>query len=473
VTYDSPRFGRLAAHALHAGDQLEHVATSEPSASSRYDSDYAWLTLDSHVGQHLRTESVAWIGGLSWVKRGDLVGARPPVIHVADSRGLNTLGVRQDWSVDVGSRALFKIGADVRHERARYDYSLLNRDFVLQNHVPVLVTDSIVTALQPIADRVGVYVSQRVRPIDWLTVEVGARYDRASHTRDAIVSPRANASWQPTKGTTVLGSWGEYAQSASVFGLQVEDGVTTFAPADRSRQAVIGVSQALWNGVSARLEGYDRHLSQVRPRYVNGSGQTTAFPELAFDRMLIAPDQASARGAELSLERSGGRNIDWSASYVVSSSRQHIGGASGAWIPRPGDQPQALRADWSLHPRSNAWRFTMSEVWHSGWPYTPEAVQVDTIGQGQTREVWVVYHAGAAYSQRVPAYQRVDARWTRFVDTKTGRMTLFVDVYNLFNTRNLRGRYTNFSFSGLTAYQSYGTRENLPRIPSFGVSWEF
>jgi hypothetical protein len=78
------------------------------------------------------------------------------------------------------------------------------------------------------------------------------------------------------------------------------------------------------------------------------------------------------------------------------------------------------------------------------------------------------------YSQRLPAYQRVDARWTRFIDTRSGRVTVFVEVFNLFNTKNLRDRYTDVSINNrlnVTYYQ--GTREQLPRIPSFGISWEF
>jgi hypothetical protein len=46
-------------------------------------------------------------------------------------------------------------------------------------------------------------------------------------------------------------------------------------------------------------------------------------------------------------------------------------------------------------------------------------------------------------------------------------------VYNLLNTSNIRDRYTNVSINQLSVRYFDGTREQLPRIPSFGLNWEF
>jgi hypothetical protein len=83
------------------------------------------------------------------------------------------------------------------------------------------------------------------------------------------------------------------------------------------------------------------------------------------------------------------------------------------------------------------------------------------------------WSAGKLQSGRLPAYRRIDARWTRFFDTRTGRVSLFVDVYNLLNMMNVRDIYTNVNIDQLSVRYIDRTREQLPRIPSFGVNWEF
>jgi hypothetical protein len=164
--------------------------------------------------------------------------------------------------------------------------------------------------------------------------------------------------------------------------------------------------------------------------------------------------------------------MDWSASYVLSSSRQEL---NGAWVPRPTDQPRALRGDWSIHPANNQWRLSLSAMRHSGWPYTPGRLHVDTIGFGTASpSLWITRSAGDLFSRRASPYQRLDARWTRFIDTHSGRIALFVDVYNVLNNSNQRETYTDVFVNqrlGVTLYD--GSKMSLPRIPSFGINWEF
>jgi hypothetical protein len=257
-----------------------------------------------------------------------------------------------------------------------------------------------------------------------------------------------------------------------VFGLQVEDGVQGFQRAERARQRGVGIDQAVWNGIALRAEAYDRDISHPRARYLNATAKIVAFAEIHHALSYITPTRARSRGVELSIDREAGRRVDWSVSYALSSSRQEL---NGAWIPRPTDQPRAFRGDWSIHPASNRWRLTLSGMRHTGWPYTPELVQVDTIAPGSASpSVWITRRAGSLFSQRATPYQRVDARWTRFIDTRSGRVALFVDVYNLLNNSNERETYTDvFVNQQMGVRYANGSRMSLPRIPSFGINWEF
>ena len=470
VAYDLPGGGRIAAHALHAGDRLSYKDANGPNIDSHYQSDYGWLTLASRLGDRARHEGVAWLGHIDWTRLGSRVSGTKRIIDVRDVRSLATAGVRDDWSIELGKRALFKVGGTFRHEAASYDYtSAVQRQSVV-NHSVVTRMDSVSALLAPTADRADAYVAQRVRPIDALTLEVGARYDRASHTGDAIVSPRVNASWQPLSATTLRAAWGKHVQSQSIFGLQVEDGVRTFAPAERATQLVVGVDQRLWNGLAARVEGYHRTLADLRPRYMNTRSGIEPFPEIENDRVLVPATAGRATGVEMVLSRDAGRRVDWTASYVLSTATQLV---NDKWLPRVNDQPRAVNLDWSFHPVGNAWRLSMSAVWHSGWPYTPELVQIDTVGTAPQQGIFASFRPGALYADRLPSYKRLDARWTRFIDTNRGRVSLFVEVYNLLNNDNLRDRYTNISVNRLTVSYASASHTFFPRIPSFGINWEF
>jgi len=84
-----------------------------------------------------------------------------------------------------------------------------------------------------------------------------------------------------------------------------------------------------------------------------------------------------------------------------------------------------------------------------------------------------VWSPGLLYSARVPAYQRIDVRWTRFFDTSGGRIALFLEVFNILNTENPRGFYTNVDVQNRAVRLQHGSRNGIPRLPSAGINWEF
>jgi len=303
-------------------------------------------------------------------------------------------------------------------------------------------------------------------------VELGLRYDRASHTSDEIFSPRFNMSWQPRAGTSLRGAWGKYSQAQPLAALQAQDGVDRFFAAERAEHRVMGVEQLLGRGMMVRIEAYDRRLSHQRPLFVSTAPGIEMFPEILPDRVRIDPERGRARGIELLLSRDQGRRADWSIGYARASVTDHIGGRD---VPRSTDQRHTITADWSYRPVSNKWRLSIAGVWHSGWPYTPQVVTLDTIANTQnTLDVLPHWTPGALNSERLPSYRRVDARWTRYIDTRTGRVSLFIEAYNLFGVRNRRGYYTNLSIDRQRRVSySLSHEDGIPRLPTFGITWEF
>jgi len=378
------------------------------------------------------------------------------------------VGLRQDWTFDMSPSVMLKWGFDARHEAAAYDYFSSVRD-ARSAGSSIFDTTAIVTS--PSTNRLALYVAPRVRLLPSLTVEAGARLDHNSILDESIVSPRLNVSWEPREGTTVRGAWGHYSQSQQLFSLQVQDGVSEFARAENAEQRILGVEQLLPHGVTARVEAYDRHTTNARPTYTNASAEITTFPEISWDRMRVDRSESRDRGIEFQAGRSAEGLMDWSIGYALASSNDLV---DGRWTPRALDQRHALHGDWSLRPASNAWRLSVGGVWHSGWAYTPTNLVLDTLVNSSYQ---VVLHPdrsiGELNSQRLPNYHRVDARFTRYFDTRGGRLSVFAEAYNLFGTKNVRGFWKHVDTNGRDVQVATGEVEQWPRLPLMGLTWEF
>ena len=245
----------------------------------------------------------------------------------------------------------------------------------------------------------------------------------------------------------------------------------TFAPAERAEQRTIGVEQSLPEGVVARVEVYEKLLTHARGQYRNLGGDLWLFPELLWDRKLVDRTGGRDRGVELQLTRSGAERTDWSVGYALSSSTDDIGGVT---VPRAFDQRHAVHADWSLHPKNNSWRLSVGGLWHSGWPYTPTNLSVDTVSNTPTKFAVTTWRTpGALNSERLRSYHRVDVRWTKYFHTRSGRLAVFGEVYNLFGTVNPRGYWRDATVKGREVTLTSGEINQWPRLPVAGFSWQF
>ena len=470
--YDLPGGGRIALHALRAGDTFRFLKKDEPNIFSGYGSSYAWATWDDQfLDERLRMQTVLSRSAISWQRHGE--NYSPAGVQTAlidDSRSLDRLGVRQDWTFDATRSVMFKWGVDAKRESASYDYLR-----VLGAKQPTGSQTgrnaSISTLLAPRADKLALYIAPRVQPLSSLTIEAGARFDRSSLTDESIVSPRLNVSWQPLERTVVRAAWGGYSQSQSLFSLQAEDGVSSFGRAERAEQRTLGVEQSLPKGVTARVEAYERRLTNARPKYANLGGDMWLFPELLWDRKLIDRTAGRDRGLELQLSRKESGRTDWSVSYALASSTDEIGGRT---VPRAFDERHAVHADWSLHPANGSWRLSLGGLWHSGWPYTPTILTVDTVKNSPTELAVSTWRTpGELNSLRLRSYHRVDVRWTKYFHTAAGRLSVFGEVYNLFGTRNPRGFWRDATVKDRQVLLTTGEIHQWPRLPVAGFSWQF
>ena len=472
ATYDLPGGGRIALHALRAGDTFRYLKRDEPNIFSGYGSSYAWATWDQpFLGERLRMQSVLSGSAISWQRHGEnysTAGVQNALID--DARSLDRIGIRQDWTFDASRSVMFKWGVDAKRESAAYDYLRV----LGARQVDGMRTgrnDSISTIVAPRADKLALYFAPRVQLLPSLTMEVGARLDRSSLTDESIVSPRLNVAWRPYERTVVRAAWGHYSQSQSLFSLQAEDGVSSFGRAERAEQRSLGVEQSLPNGMTARVETYERRLTHARARYANLGGDLWLFPELLWDRTLIERTAGRDRGLELQLARKDARRSDWSVSYTLAMSTDEVGGRT---VPRSFDERHAVHADWSVHPANGSWRLSLGGVWHSGWPYTPTILTVDTVKNSPTALAISTWRTpGALNSMRLRSYHRLDVRWTKYFHTASGRLSVFGEVYNVLGTVNPRGFWRDATVKDRQVLLTTGEIHQWPRLPVAGFSWQF
>jgi hypothetical protein len=454
----------VSLHALHAGDGLRYVRTNSPSLSSSYDSDYVWARWRGGAAEGLRGEAVVSWTRLTWNRNG---GGRLDgfPFSLRDHRRLDVAALRNEWTYAVGERAVWRGGFEARTGDARYDYALSHQRTGVNNGVQVTVTNTVNAALSPAGESAGAFAALKFRPWTALVVEPGVRFDRHDHIEGETWSPRMNGALVLGE-TTLRAAWGEYAQAQGLHELSVADGERAFGRTERAEHRVLGVERTLGRRASLRLEAYERLSTRVRPRWENLDNAYDLFPEAQSDRARIAPSRGRARGLEVLLASRGGGALQWHLSYALARTEERV---FGRWTPRSRDQEHAFYADatYALNPR---WQFSVAWHYHSGWPTTDVVYSLTTLNNGRRL---LVSANGPAFGLRLPDYHRLDLRATRRFKVRLGEVRAFLDVFNAYDRLNLLGYDHQVSVSGTQVTDRKKAREQLPFLPSVGVSWEF
>jgi hypothetical protein len=465
VIYQLSPAHRISVNALRAGDTgfLEDD-DGVGTISSAYGSTYGWITWDAELGARLKVATQASTGALDW-KRDATEHGTGNDYDVKDIRDFRYVGVKQDWQANLSDRFMLKWGGELRSGSAEYDYySRIGRTRIESKQVTQFYDSTSVT-LSPKSTDVSAYVAQRAQPWAPLTIETGLRWDRQSVTGADQLSPRLNAALAINGRTTVRAAWGRYAQPQLLYQLHVQDDEQEFNEPEHAEQMVVGIERSFGRGLSARLEVYRRNEFDLRPRYRNLTGAIEPVAEVEGDRVRIDPERARAQGIEFFGQRQG-VNSSWSVSYALSRAYDVV---QRREQDRPLDQRHTFYLDYSLAP-SPAWRLSWSWQYHTGWPITPSSFQVDTLANGN---IWFTENFGEHYSDRLPAYHRMDLRVTRSFDLKRGRLAVFLDIFNLYDRDNPQGYNYNLRFGNGRLNSTRTIEPLLPRLPTIGATWEF
>lgn len=432
---------------------------------TEYDNAYVWLTHQAVLTERLFVDTAFSSTRVDRDRHGT-ESEDEKEVAVDDVRGLNVTGALQSWNFQASERHFLKAGFELRRFDSEYDYSSF-REFdsplALLRSEPRDGAFSFRGRFRD--DYLGAYVSDRFQPLRSLTLELGARYDRHTLSDDDVWSPRVNLAWGLGSRSVVRAGWGHYFQSQRGYELLVEDGDTRLYPAERSEHWVGGFEHLFAEGashpfVALRAEVYRRTITDPRPRYENLFEPFEVLPEGSLDRFRIEPDRSIAEGVELFLQGRNGKRLEWWVNYSLSRSEDEIDGVER--IPRQIDQRHTFNADLNYR-LGRSWDLNLAWRFHTGWRVTP--VTLATV-EGEPVPV-----AGLLNSEQLPDYHRLDLRLSRRWPLKSGSVTGFVDVQNLYNRKNTAG--FDLEFDEETG-QIIRSIERWPGIfPSLGITWEF
>ena len=306
--------------------------------------------------------------------------------------------------------------------------------------------------LSPERERVGLFAGYRWQVLDSLTSEAGLRTQRTitagTTAENWLWDPRLSLRWELNPAWELRAHWGRFHQTDEVHELKVEDGLNAFPEAQESDHIIFGVDHRLKNGLALRAELFRKFQRDPRPRFENMLDPLTVLPEIAPDRVEVAPNSASVRGAELSAIAEGA-DLAWWATIVWSQAED---GVNGVRIPRSWDQTWVVTAgvDWIR----GDWRFGAVATSHRGWPTT--LVEDSELGPRN----------GARFGTRAALDLRAEYRRPLSV----GSLALTLELINAVNIGNtccyklIPGEDGSFTIN---------TSDWLPLVPSIGALWEF
>jgi outer membrane receptor protein involved in Fe transport len=474
VEYEIRPGHMVSAHLLHAGDNNHGIEEDSTVYVHRYGSSYGWMTWEADFRDNLSARSVLSLGRITRDRDGAdyWEPADPPGLEVRDQADFDFLGLRQEWRYQHTDQVMLKFGFDTKWGQAAYDYLRWEKAWIPNSTNPAapgwtLQFDTLSLATERSGTEIGAYLAGRMQPFSALTLEAGLRYDRQSHTGGQQLAPRINAALQVFPSTTLRGAWGHFHQSHGLHQLWVADGDLEFFPAQRAEHRVLGLEHRFQNGLSVRLEAYDRLLTDPLPEYRSLEDHVEGLREESHgDRVFLEPDRGRARGIELFAKSSGRSWFAWSASYALSETKELI---DGEWAPLPFDQRHAVNLQLTLRPTSN-WSINAGWVYHSPWPFTSQHFSPATTVDGY---VYILRDFGPLNQERLIPYKRFDFRASRWFRTSRGDLLVYLDVFNLTNRENAQAAdYGAWWYQGqLITDQTYHIQ--LEVMPSIGLRWTF
>ncbi len=463
-------FSDAAAKFVVDAGSRHQIAFSGVAGRAELDADQ----LDVGFNDPLVATNKAWLGSLAWrytpnarvtwTQRAGITGGefgnRSLQRVVLDEGRSTDVSIRSDAVVAVSPQVTLEAGASVHWQ----DERVTKRRVVDPRQPPEVRDDA------SLASRwTGGYALGRWTSARGAVLGGGARVDHWDATGEVTASPWLNA--QVRVGPIdVVGGTGLHHQFPgfnAVTGLRGTPGL----PAESAWHADLGAGRCVGRHLRTQAVVYWREeqhgvwLPGDEWRLVNGR-PTPPSTDTFFDARL----DGTSRGVELLVERRSPNGLSGWVSYAIGRYQQRDAVTGEQW-DGDFDQRHALNL-YGLYRLTDRTSVALKLRTSSNYPvrgYVRE-VPLDAVPIHDDDQPAAYALADVRNGARLPAYARLDLRATRTFTVDKSRLTLFVEIMNVFGRTNWR--------TGNPGIRSDGSLDGLldplvPFLPSAGILWEF
>jgi hypothetical protein len=291
------------------------------------------------------------------------------------------------------------------------------------------------------------------------SLTAGVRVDYWSLTGDTEGSPWLVGELRLTGTLKLRGGTGIYRQFPDVPQVAGTHGVATLRP-ERAYHADLGLEQALGGSARWQVTFYNREERDVlrlpdSELRIEGNRLIGISPNALWVNAL----DGFARGVELLVQRRSNSGLSGWLSYSYGVNRYHDR-LTGETFDGDFDQRHTFNAA-GLYRLTN--RFSLSGKLRMG-SNTP------ATGYWEQRN-GVEYVGSTRNDLRLPAYARLDLRASRTFNWEKRRLTLFIEVMNVFDRENVRYELPGVDFRTGRAFGMFNSM--IPLVPSAGILIEF
>jgi len=433
------------------------------SAESDYRNAYLWTQLHHDWSERNYSSSLISFGSIDHDRDGFINDEDPEegTSDLNDHRRFRVFTFSHQQHLQLSDALMLELGGRLAYQEGRYNTqaNLLRGALGDTAGLPPAEVRSVQTT--PQGPSGGIYSSARIRPNDFLTLEFGGRWDFQDYGSnfDQQFSPRFSALVRLREHTRLRLSAGRFYQPEMIHELQAADGISQFQAPQYADHYIVGLDHFVPRfNATLRLEAFCKEVDDPKIRYENLFNPWVLMPEIASDRIALAPEKARARGFELSISGNPDASLRSWFTYSYANAEDRI---DGEWQARGWDQEHSVSAGFAWTPGN--WTFSAAMLWHSGWRTTSLP---DSIESGELPEL-------QRNSTRLPGYFSLDASVARTWHRENQSITLFAEVINLTDHRNI-GAY-EYDFEATTDGYAI-SREPftlLPMVPSIGIRWTF
>ena len=298
------------------------------------------------------------------------------------------------------------------------------------------------------------------KPLDKLKLVGGVRVDYESAMRDAWVDPRLAGFYQLSDALTLKGAVGLFHQPPDYRQGQLSP---TFGNPDLlpegARHYSVGVEQRFTDAISLDFQLYYKDLfHQAQPTLAVAPGEEASAETV--DLNYLSNGRGRSYGAELLLRHQLTRNFFGWISYSLSRA-EVVYPVTGRVGRHPLDQPHNLIAIASYKLPAD-FIVGVRLRYSTGPLHTPVVGTIYDVNGN-----YYVPIPGEPFSTRLPDFFQADLRLDKRFVFNRWMLSLYADVQNVTNRRNVEGVTFNYD------YQQERFLYGLPIIPSLGIRGDF